>query len=174
MENEQTTQEKTFTQDEVNQIVQERLFKERKKYGEVDIDALKASEASLKAQIDESVAKLTAETERADALKAELDSIKKSNEIRDIRVQQGLPAHQADSVEETAHSLDFREHPKIAPVPSSSRREPTTISERVNPSPIPSPSSTERPMLLRLAKASALPRIMQFTVMSCKNTPSAE
>lgn len=85
MENEQTTQEKTFTQDEVNQIVQERLFKERKKYGEVDVDALKASEASLKAQIDESVAKLTAETERADALKAELDNIKKANEIRDIR-----------------------------------------------------------------------------------------
>lgn len=96
MENEQTTQEKTFTQDEVNQIVQERLFKERKKYGEIDIDALKASEASLKAQIDESVAKLTAETERADALKAELDSIKKSNEIRDIREkvakESGIPA----------------------------------------------------------------------------------
>ena len=39
-----------------------------------------------------------------------------THEIRDIRMQQRLPAHQADSAEETAHSLDFREHPKIAPV----------------------------------------------------------
>ena len=48
----ETTQstEKTFTQDEVNQIVQERLFKERKKYGEIDIDALKADTEALKGQ----------------------------------------------------------------------------------------------------------------------------
>ena len=38
---EQETQERTFNQEEVNQIVQERLFKERKKYEGIDIDALK-------------------------------------------------------------------------------------------------------------------------------------
>ena len=77
--------EKTFTQEEVNNIVQERIFKERKKFGEVDIDALKASEAALKGQLEESTTKLSQETERADALKAELDAIKKANEIREIR-----------------------------------------------------------------------------------------
>ena len=83
----ETTQstEKTFTQDEVNQIVQERLFKERKKYGEVDIDALKADTESLKGQLTESATKLSQETERADKLQAELDEIKKANDIRAIR-----------------------------------------------------------------------------------------
>lgn len=77
--------EKTFTQEEVNNIVQERIFKERKKFGEVDIDALKANEAALKGQLEESATKLSQETERADALKKELDAIKKANEIREIR-----------------------------------------------------------------------------------------
>ena len=83
----ETTQstEKTFTQDEVNQIVQERLFKERKKYGEVDIDALKADTEALKGQLTESATKLSQETERADKLQAELDEIKKANDIRAIR-----------------------------------------------------------------------------------------
>ena len=83
----ETTQstEKTFTQDEVNQIVQERLFKERKKYGEIDIDALKADTEALKGQLTESATKLSQETERADKLQAELDEIKKANDIRAIR-----------------------------------------------------------------------------------------
>jgi hypothetical protein len=82
-----STETKTFTQDEVNQIVQDRLFKERKKYGEVDIDALKASTDALKGQLADSAAKLSTETERADKLQAELDAIKKANEVRDIREQ---------------------------------------------------------------------------------------
>lgn len=83
----ETTQstEKTFTQDEVNQIVQERLFKERKKYGEIDLDALKADTEALKGQLTESATKLSQETERADKLQAELDEIKKANDIRAIR-----------------------------------------------------------------------------------------
>jgi len=85
MDETQTLEPKTFTQDEVNQIVQERLFKERKKYGEVDIDALKANEAALKGQLTESATRLSAETERADALLKELDEIKRTNAIRDIR-----------------------------------------------------------------------------------------
>ena len=82
-----STPEKTFTQDEVNQIVQERLFKERKKYGEVDLEKMKADTEALKGQLTDSASKLSAETERADKLQAELDSIKKANEIRDIREQ---------------------------------------------------------------------------------------
>ena len=82
-----STPEKTFTQDEVNQIVQERLFKERKKYGEVDIEKMKADTEALKGQLTDSATKLSAETERADKLQAELDAIKKANEIRDIREQ---------------------------------------------------------------------------------------
>lgn len=36
------TEAKTFTQEEVNQIVQDRLFKERKKYDGIDLDKMKA------------------------------------------------------------------------------------------------------------------------------------
>ena len=44
-------------------------------------------------------------------------------------------------------------------------------SAAVKPSPIPKPSATEGIILFLLANISALPRIMQLTTMSSKNTP---
>lgn len=91
-----TQQEKTFTQEEVNQIVQDRLFKERKKYDGVDLDQIKADTEALKGKLAESEQKLQSETERANGLNAELEGIKKANEIRDIREkvarENGIPA----------------------------------------------------------------------------------
>lgn len=76
---------KTFTQDEVNAIVQDRLFKERKKYEGIDLEQMKADAEAMTGKLAESEQKLASETERANGLAAELDAIKKANEIRDIR-----------------------------------------------------------------------------------------
>ena len=61
--------------------------------------------------------------------------------------------------------------PKNEALPSSSRTSPRTVSERVKPSPIPIPSSAESATLFFDAKASALPRTMQFTTISGINIP---
>lgn len=78
-------EEKKFTQEEVNTIVQDRLFKERKKYEGYEPDKVKADIDALTGKLAESEQKLASETERADGLKAELDAIVKANTIRDIR-----------------------------------------------------------------------------------------
>lgn len=76
---------KTFTQDEVNTIVQERLFKERKKYEGIDLDELKAKASELDQIKEANKTELEKANERAQALEAELNNIKSANEIRDIR-----------------------------------------------------------------------------------------
>ena len=62
--------------------------------------------------------------------------------------------------------------PKIEPLPNISRTEPMTVSDRVKPRPMPMPSSTESNALFFEAKASARPRMMQFTTISGMKTPS--
>lgn len=76
---------KTFTQDEVNQIVQERLFKERKKYEGIDLDALKEKASKFDKMEEANKTELQKANERAIALEAELNNLKSANEIRDIR-----------------------------------------------------------------------------------------
>lgn len=76
---------KTFTQDEVNTIVQERLFKERKKYEGIDLDALKEKASKFDEMEEANKTELQKANERAIALEAELNSLKSANEIRDIR-----------------------------------------------------------------------------------------
>lgn len=78
-------QEKTFTQDEVNAIVQDRLFKERKKYEGLDPEQIKADTEAMTSKLAESEQRLASETERANGLMAELESLKKANEVRNIR-----------------------------------------------------------------------------------------
>lgn len=76
---------KTFTQDEVNTIVQERLFKERKKYEGIDLEALKEKASKFDEMEEANKTELQKANERAIALEAELNSLKSANEIRDIR-----------------------------------------------------------------------------------------
>ncbi len=57
------------------------------------------------------------------------------------------------------------------PVPRISLTEPIVKRESVKPSPIPSPSRIEGISLFFDAKASARPRIMQFTVISERKSP---
>lgn len=76
---------KTFTQDEVNTIVQERLFKERKKYEGIDIEALKEKASKFDEMEEANKSELQKANERAIALEAELNNLRSANEIREIR-----------------------------------------------------------------------------------------
>lgn len=60
------------------------------------------------------------------------------------------------------------------PEPNISLKEPIVNNEAVNPSPIPRPSNIDGTSLFFEAKASALPRIIQFTVISDRNIPNDE
>ncbi len=75
--------EKTFTQAELDQIVQDRLKREREKYG--DYNSLKEKAARLDEIEEASKTELQKATERAEKLQAELSAMKHADEIRMIR-----------------------------------------------------------------------------------------
>lgn len=90
----QATEQKTFTQDEVNSIVNERLGREKSKYS--DYDALKAKADKLDKIEEANKTELQKANEKATALEDELKALKKENQIRDIRAEvakeQNVPA----------------------------------------------------------------------------------
>ena len=63
--------------------------------------------------------------------------------------------------------------PNQLPAPMISRIEPITTRVRVKPRPMPRPSMAESSTLFFEANISARPRMMQFTTISGRNTPSA-
>lgn len=75
--------ERTFTQAELDQIVQDRLLRERNKYA--DYDAMKEKAAKLDEIEEASKSELQKAQERAEKLQAELSAMKHANEIRTIR-----------------------------------------------------------------------------------------
>jgi hypothetical protein len=83
----ETTQERTFNQEEVNQIVQDRLFKERKKYEGIDIETLKEKANKFDQMEEANKTELQKANEKASALEAELNAIKAANEVREIRIK---------------------------------------------------------------------------------------
>ena len=87
--------EKTFTQAELDQIIGERLKREREKYP--DYDALKEKAAKLDEIEEASKSELQKATERAEKLESELTQLKRAEEIRGIRdtvaTQYGIPAN---------------------------------------------------------------------------------
>lgn len=86
--------EKTFTQEEVNEFVESRLAKERKKYA--DYDMLKEKAGKYDEQQNEGESELQKATERADGLQKELDALKNANSINSTRANvskdTGVPA----------------------------------------------------------------------------------
>lgn len=89
------TEERTFTQAELNAIVQKRLGEEKAKYENYEELKVKAQKFD---QIEEqSKTELQKVTERADSLQAELDKIKKADAVRILREEvskeTGVPAH---------------------------------------------------------------------------------
>lgn len=88
------TEIKTFTQEELDHIVGERLAREREKYS--DYDALKDKASRLDELEEASKTELQKMTEKASALEEELNGMKKAAEIRVIRdkvsKETGVPA----------------------------------------------------------------------------------
>lgn len=87
------SEERTFTQAEVDAIVGDRLKRERAKY--TDFETLKAKAAKFDEMEEANKTELQKAIERGDALQKQLDYIKNINEIRDIRTkvaeEAGLP-----------------------------------------------------------------------------------
>lgn len=77
------TEERTFTQAEVDKIVGERLGRERAKYA--DFDALKAKAEKFDEIEEQSKSELQKALEKSDLLQKELDEIKNREQIRSIR-----------------------------------------------------------------------------------------
>lgn len=93
--NQEVATEKTFTQEEVNSIVGERLKRESAKYA--DYDDLKAKASKFDELEEANKSELQKMTEKNTALSAELEAIKKANEIRDMKAkvaqETGVPTH---------------------------------------------------------------------------------
>lgn len=81
----QEVEERTFTQAEVDAIVGDRLKRERTKFA--DYDALKEKASKFDEIEEANKTELQRATEKAEALQIELDSIKKANDIRDMRTK---------------------------------------------------------------------------------------
>lgn len=87
---------KTFTQEEVNGIVNDRLARERKKYEGIDLETLKSKAAKFDQMEEANKSELEKANERANALQAKLDSIQKEKELTEMRERVakeiGIPA----------------------------------------------------------------------------------
>ena len=75
--------EKTFTQAELDQIISDRLKREREKYP--DYEALKEKAQRLDQIEEDAKSELQKATERAERLQAELSAMKHTEEVRTIR-----------------------------------------------------------------------------------------
>ncbi len=75
--------ERTFTQAEMDAIIGERLSRERAKYA--DFETYKEKAEKFDAAEEAAKSDLEKATERANALQAELDALKKADEVRSIR-----------------------------------------------------------------------------------------
>ena len=91
----QQTEERTFTQAELNAIVQKRLGEEKAKYE--NFEELKAKAQKFDEIEEQSKSELQKANERADALQKELDGMKKADSVRKIREdvakELGVPAN---------------------------------------------------------------------------------
>ena len=79
----ETQEERTFTQAELDEIIQSRVGKEKAKYA--DYEDLKAKAQKFDEIEEANKSEVQKATERADKLQAQIDAMVKSNELRDIR-----------------------------------------------------------------------------------------
>jgi len=103
---------KTFTQAELDAIVADRLARERAKYP--DYESIKAKAAKYDAAEEAGKSELQKANERAAALKTELESLKKANQLRELRAsvakEKGVP--EALLTGETEEACKGRTHNK--------------------------------------------------------------
>ena len=89
-----------------------------------------------------------------------------------IRYPKAMNAPGAKTNINIPYSSEKMVRSKIFPVPRSSRTEPKIVKANVKPKPMPKPSKKEEIGLFLLAKASARPRIKQFTTISGMKSPN--
>ena len=77
------SEEKTFTQSEMNAIINDRLKREREKYS--DYEALKDKASKYDSYEESSKTAIQKITEKAEKLQKELDSMKQAESVRGIR-----------------------------------------------------------------------------------------
>ena len=85
----------TFTQEDVDRIVGERLARERAKYA--DYETIREKAAKFDQAEEASKSELQKATERAEKLQAQLDSYQKAETVRrihdEVAAETGVPAH---------------------------------------------------------------------------------
>ena len=90
----QENEQRTFTQAEMNAIIQDRLTRERGKYA--DYEALKAKAAKFDAAEEAGKTELQKANEKADALQKQVDAFTKAEQLRTVRQKvsaaTGVPA----------------------------------------------------------------------------------
>lgn len=79
----EVNEERTFTQSELDQIIGERLKREREKY--LDYDSLKEKAQRLDQIEEDAKSELQKAQERAEKLQTELSELKHAEEVRNIR-----------------------------------------------------------------------------------------
>lgn len=88
-------EQKTFTQEEMNKIVSERVQREKSKYS--DYETLKEKAAKFDQNEEASKTELQKATEKAEKLEAELKSMKEAETVKSIRdevsAKTGVPAN---------------------------------------------------------------------------------
>lgn len=78
-----TNQERTFSQSEVDEIVKSRLQKEKAKYS--DYEAMQEKAKAFDEMQEANKTEVQRQTDRAEKLQAEINQMKRENEIRAIR-----------------------------------------------------------------------------------------
>ena len=90
----QENEQRTFTQAEMNAIIQDRLTRERGKYA--DYEALKAKAAKFDEAEEAGKTELQKANEKADALQKQVDAFKNAEQLRTVREkvskETGVPA----------------------------------------------------------------------------------
>ena len=79
----QPQEERTFTQSEMNAIIQDRLNRERGKYA--DYEALKEKAAQFDAAQEAGKTELQKATEKVSRLQAQLDAMTQADTVRQVR-----------------------------------------------------------------------------------------
>lgn len=97
VQTEATGENKTFTQEDVNKIVEERLQRERQKYaGMADYEQLKEKAGKYDELQEASKTELQKATEKVTTLQKELDGMKHAESVRTVRAkvaeEKGIPA----------------------------------------------------------------------------------
>ena len=85
---------RTYTQAEIDQMIEDRLHRERKKFA--DYEEIKAKAEKFDAAEEANKSELQKVTEKAEALQKQVDSMTKAEEVRNIRAEvskeTGIPA----------------------------------------------------------------------------------